>query len=188
MDFKELVKGAMDKLNLKAMTEEEHAEYIKLKEQKFVSAMTADGNAISQESESWEEGAPIFVEGDEEQLPLPAGEYTLEDGTVLVVVEEGILSEVRAVEVEEEEEEEEEFATKSELQEFKQEVINEVTEAVVELLKQEFSEEEVEEETEEETEVEELAAKTISKEKKEFKKVDVKNLTGAQKILALRNK
>lgn len=187
MDFKELVKGAMDKLNLKAMTEEEHAEYIKLKEQKFVSAMTADGNAISQESESWEEGAPIFVEGDEEQLPLPAGEYTLEDGTVLVVVEEGILSEVRAVEVEEEEEEEE-FATKSELQEFKQEVIKEVTEAVVELLKQEFSEEEVEEETEEETEVEELAAKTISKEKKEFKKVDVKNLTGAQKILALRNK
>ncbi len=40
---------------------------------------------------------------DEQKIPVPVGEYELEDGRILVVVEEGIIAEVKEKEVEEEE-------------------------------------------------------------------------------------
>ena len=48
------------------------------------------------EAESFEGGESVFiVTEDEQKIPLPIGEYTLEDGKLLVVTEEGIVAEVK---------------------------------------------------------------------------------------------
>jgi hypothetical protein len=56
----------------------------------------------------------FIVTEDEQKIPVPVGEYELEDGRILVVVEEGIISELKekADEVEEEVIEEEAKAKK----------------------------------------------------------------------------
>lgn len=62
----------------------------------------ADGVTVL-EAETFEMGSEIvIVTEDEQKIPLPIGEYELEDGRVLVVVEEGIISEVKEVAEEEE--------------------------------------------------------------------------------------
>ena len=53
------------------------------------------------EAEVFEGGESVFVvTEDEQKIPLPVGEYALEDGNVLVVSEEGIIGEVKAKEEE----------------------------------------------------------------------------------------
>ena len=48
------------------------------------------------EAESFEAGQPVFIlTEDEQRIPLPIGEYELEDMRVLVVIEEGVIAEVR---------------------------------------------------------------------------------------------
>ena len=48
------------------------------------------------EAESFEAGQPVFIlTEDEQRIPLPVGEYELEDMRVLVVIEEGVIAEVR---------------------------------------------------------------------------------------------
>jgi hypothetical protein len=56
------------------------------------------------EAEMFEAGQPVFIlTEDEQRIPLPVGEYELEDMRILVVIEEGVIAEVReAAEVEEE--------------------------------------------------------------------------------------
>ena len=69
----------------------------------------------------------------DERVAVPVGEYQLEDGRILVVAEEGIISEVKEageeeveeVEAEEEDKEEMAYATKEELAEVK-EMIEEI--------------------------------------------------------------
>jgi hypothetical protein len=59
------------------------------------------------EAEMFEAGNEVFVvTEDEQKIALPVGEYELEDGRILVVVEEGIIAEIKEKEVEEEEVEE----------------------------------------------------------------------------------
>lgn len=53
-----------------------------------------------------EVGKPVFVETEEGPIPAADGDYTLEDGTVLVIVE-GVIAEIRPVENPEEEKPEE---------------------------------------------------------------------------------
>ena len=66
----------------------------------------ADGVTVL-EADVFEGGNEIFiVTEDEQKIPVPVGEYEMEDGRILVVVEEGIISEVKEKEVEEEEVEE----------------------------------------------------------------------------------
>ena len=61
------------------------------------------------EAEMFEAGNEVFVvTEDEQKIALPIGEYELEDGRILVVVEEGIISEIKEKEEEEEEAPEEE--------------------------------------------------------------------------------
>jgi hypothetical protein len=57
------------------------------------------------EAEVFEAGQPVFIlTEDEQRIPVPVGEYELEDMRILVVIEEGVIAEVReAAEVEEEE-------------------------------------------------------------------------------------
>jgi len=89
-------------------------------------------NGTTIEAEAFEPNQEVFIVTEEdEKIALPIGEYTLEDGRILVVAEEGIIAEVRAEEeeapeeapateevveeVEQAEEEEMSYATKEEL-------------------------------------------------------------------------
>ena len=56
------------------------------------------------EADVFEAGQPVFIlTEDEQRIPLPVGEYELEDMRILVVIEEGVIAEIReAAEVEEE--------------------------------------------------------------------------------------
>lgn len=48
------------------------------------------------EAESFEAGQPVFIlTEDEQRIPLPIGEYELEDMRILVVIEEGVIADVR---------------------------------------------------------------------------------------------
>jgi hypothetical protein len=48
------------------------------------------------EAETFEAGKEVFVvTEDEQKIAVPVGEYELEDGRILVIVEEGIISEVK---------------------------------------------------------------------------------------------
>ena len=81
-------------------------------------------NGTVLEAESFESGQEIFILTEDEKVALPIGEYMLEDGRVLDVKEEGVISEVKAQsedeveevedEVKEEEEVEMEYVTKEE--------------------------------------------------------------------------
>ena len=58
------------------------------------------------EAETFEAGKEVFVvTEDEQKIAVPVGEYELEDGRILVIVEEGIISEVKEKEEEVKEEE-----------------------------------------------------------------------------------
>ena len=90
-------------------------------------------NGTTIEAEAFEANQEVFIVTEEdEKIALPVGEYTLEDGRILVVAEEGIIAEVRAEEeapeeapateeveeveqAEEEPKEEMSYATKEEL-------------------------------------------------------------------------
>lgn len=70
---------------------------------KFAQATLDNGTIL--EAEAFEAGNEVFIVTDEERIPLPVGEYTMEDGTLLVVTEEGLIGEVKAgtaIEAEEE--------------------------------------------------------------------------------------
>jgi len=48
------------------------------------------------EAEAFEAGQPVFIlTEDEQRIALPIGEYELEDGRILVVIEEGVIADVR---------------------------------------------------------------------------------------------
>jgi hypothetical protein len=48
------------------------------------------------EAEVFEAGQPVFIlTEDEQRIALPVGEYELEDGRILVVIEEGVIADVR---------------------------------------------------------------------------------------------
>lgn len=93
-------------------------------------------NGTVLEAESFEAGKEVFIVTEDEKVAVPVGEYELEDGKMIVIAEEGIISdikdaeaaeeEVEEVEAEEEKKEEEmAYATKEELAEVK-EMIEEI--------------------------------------------------------------
>jgi hypothetical protein len=48
------------------------------------------------EADVFEAGQPVFIlTEDEQRIPVPVGEYELEDMRILVVIEEGVIAEVR---------------------------------------------------------------------------------------------
>lgn len=104
------------------------------------------------EAEAFEAGNEVFIVTEDEKVAVPVGEYTMEDGKILVVAEEGIIAEIKEAEEEEEEAEEEEmgYVTKEELAEAVSEI-----KAMIEDLKKEEMSEEVEEATENEVELSE---------------------------------
>jgi hypothetical protein len=48
------------------------------------------------EADAFEAGQPVFIlTEDEQRIALPIGEYELEDGRILVVIEEGVIADIR---------------------------------------------------------------------------------------------
>jgi hypothetical protein len=85
----------------------QHIKSLLSKEIKLEQMLMGDG-VTKIEAETFEAGKEVFVvTEDEQKIAVPVGEYELEDGRILVVVEEGIISEVKEKEEEEEEVEEE---------------------------------------------------------------------------------
>ena len=103
------------------------------------------GTKIYTTAESWEAGVDIYVVNDEgEEIPVPAGEYVLEDGTVIIVEEAGVVAEINAKKDEEEKPEmsaeEVEQSEETEESYTKEDVLN-LIEAAVSKLRTEFSSE-----------------------------------------------
>lgn len=64
-------------------------------EVKLETMMLSDGVSML-EADAFEAGQPVFIlTEDEQRIPLPIGEYELEDMRILVVIEEGVIAEVR---------------------------------------------------------------------------------------------
>ena len=56
--------------------------------------MKLDNGAVL-EAEVFEAGAEIFVVADDERVAVPVGEYQAEDGSTIVVAEEGVIGEIK---------------------------------------------------------------------------------------------
>ena len=83
MNFKEVVKKICVALNIEVKLEQ---------------AKLQDGVTIV-EADSFEAGESIVVvTEDDQRIPLPMGEYVMDNGMTIVVVEEGIISEVKEME------------------------------------------------------------------------------------------
>ena len=105
-------------------------------------------NGTVLEAEAFEKDNEVFIVTEDERVPVPNGEYQLEDGKILVV-NEGIISDIKEIESEEVEEEEatsdeeemkeEVYASKDEVSELK--AIIEDLKAKLELKDQEVAEE-----------------------------------------------
>ena len=127
-------------------------------EVKLAQATLENGTVI--ESEDFAVGSEVFIVTEDEKVALPIGDYTLEDGEVLKVEEEGIIASIGAAEeieeaeaseeVEAAEEEEMGYATKEDLAEVKA-MIDEIKSMIEP--KEEMSEEVPEEEVKEEVEL-----------------------------------
>lgn len=73
-------------------------------------------NGVLLEAESFEAGQNVFLVGeDEEKVAAPVGEHELEDGRVLVIVEEGVIAEIREAGAEAQEEVEVEQSAEEEV-------------------------------------------------------------------------
>ena len=122
-------------------------------------------------AEEFKAGEAIFIKSEEEQIALPVGEYKLENDMVLVVKEEGLISEIKEVEAEKEEDEEEEVEAadhkdeeKEEMRYVTKEEFNKAVDEIKAMIdemgkhKEEMSEETATEEVKEELQETELSA------------------------------
>ena len=62
-----------------------------------------DGVTIIEADEFAPENEVVIITEDEQRIPLPIGEYKMEDGMILVVTEEGLIAEIKEEAAEEEE-------------------------------------------------------------------------------------
>jgi hypothetical protein len=71
-------------------------------EVKLAKMMLVDGVTVLEANE-FVAGQEVYIVSDEEKIPLPVGEYELEDGKILVVSEDGIIGDIKDAAMEEEE-------------------------------------------------------------------------------------
>lgn len=93
-----------------------------LKRYEFAQMKLENGTIL--EAEEFAEESPVFIVTDDERVPLPIGDYELEDGSKLIVVDEGVIGSIGEVESAEEEIKED---MKENLEEVKEEVVEETT-------------------------------------------------------------
>ena len=190
MTLKERISDIFDKYSVE-LSVEENAEV------KFAVATLDSGQEIQTDAEAFAVGVAVFVVNDEgEQIPLPDGEYTLQDGSMLVVAE-GAVSEMKEAEaeVEAEEEKEEEMSEEPKAEEVeassevltREEVAGMIAEAL-EATKAEFSSQ-IEERDAKITELSKQATKSLSRAPKMEVKapVDITKLSMKERIAAIQN-
>ena len=141
------------------------------------------------EAESFEAGENVFLLGEDgEKVAAPVGEHELEDGRILVIVEEGVIAEIREA-GSEEPVAEEEVASEEMAEEMayvsKEEftaAIDEIKEMIAAMMpKEEQSAEEVTEEVTEEVQMSEETTEEVVEEKVEMSAEDV---PAAKKVTA----
>lgn len=99
MNAQEILKNVKNLLGMELSAEEV---------QEFDFAQLKLENGTTLEAESFESGKEVFILTEDEKVAVPVGEYEMEDGNMLVVKEEGVISEIKAAEEKEEEPKEEE--------------------------------------------------------------------------------
>jgi len=107
-------------------------EKVELSEEKIEMAEVTLENGTVLVAESFEAGKSVFIKTEDEEIALPVGEYELEDKTILVVTEEGLIDSIKEAAKEEAVEEEElseesEEVKETELEEEEKEEMNYVT-------------------------------------------------------------
>lgn len=190
MTLKERISDIFEKYSVELSVEENS-------EVKFAVATLDSGQEIQTDAEAFAVGVAVFVVNDEgEQIPLPDGEYTLQDGSMLVVAEGAVTevneaSEEPAVEAEEDKEEEmseepKEVEASSEVL-TREEVAGMIAEAI-EATKAEFSSQ-IEERDAKITELSKQATKSLSRAPKMEAPapVDLKSLSITERVAAIHN-
>lgn len=92
--MKKEVIEAINTLKVFLGMEKQEEKVVKLAEQ-----MKLDNGTII-EVDALEVGASVAIVNEDERIPLPAGEYKLEDGRILVCTEDGVLAEIKDAEIE----------------------------------------------------------------------------------------
>lgn len=193
MTLKERISDIFEKYSVELSVEENS-------EVKFAVATLDSGQEIQTDAEAFAVGVAVFVVNDEgEQIPLPDGEYTLQDGSMLVVAE-GAVTEVKEAEAEEpaveaEEDKEEEMSEEPKAEEVeassevltREEVAGMIAEAI-EATKAEFSSQ-IEERDAKITELSKQATKSLSRAPKMEAPapVDLKSLSITERVAAIHN-
>ena len=99
-------------LGMELSKENKEVKEVEVKAEEVVLATMNLENGTVIEAEEFSAGKEVFIITDDERVPMPVGEYTLEDGRSVVVKEEGIIESI--TEVTEEVTEETEVDAKSE--------------------------------------------------------------------------
>jgi len=92
---KSIKEKVLEKLGLSSVKENDTKVDVKFETQ------TLEGGEVQIEAESFEAGNEVFVIAEEDRVPLPVGEYILEDGRALVIEEEGVIASIGEAQAEE---------------------------------------------------------------------------------------
>lgn len=187
MNLKERISDIFDNYSVALKVED--------KEQKVAMMATAvleSGQEIMTEADTFEPGVEVFVQNDEnERIPLPDGDYILDNGSTFVVAE-GKLSEIRDAEAEAEVEVEEPVDATQEVEASadvltREDVSSMIAEAVAEA-KKEFSSQ-IEERDNKITELSKQTTPTLSRAPKmeAYKPVDLSKLSIKDRVAAIHN-
>ena len=190
MTLKERISDIFEKYSVElAVEEKEETQEVAL----MATAVLESGQEIMTDADAFAVGVSAFVVNDEgERIPLPDGDYQLQDGSMLVVAE-GAVAEMKEAEAEVEAEEEKEEEMKAEEVEASSEVLTrEAVEGMIaeaiEATKKEFSSQ-IEERDAKITELSKQAAPSIARAPKMEVKapVDMTKLSMKERIAAIQN-
>jgi hypothetical protein len=143
-------------------------------------------NGTRIEAESFEKGKSVFILTDDEKVAMPVGEYLFEDGTLLLVEEEGVIADVRedvddevpqkeeAGEEKEEMKEEEEYDEEADVADWKgmEKRIKNLEDAIADLKSDKENKNSKEVEASEEVKEEEVVEEKVEASKVELNKVE----------------
>jgi hypothetical protein len=116
MNYKEIVKKICVALNIE----------VKLEQMKLNDGVTVI------EADSFEANNEIFVvTEDDQRIPLPVGEYVVENGMLLIVTQEGVIAEIKEQEAPAEEEAPEEEMKKDEEKMIEKSAVKKTVESMV---------------------------------------------------------
>jgi len=191
MTLKERISDIFEKYSVELAVEEKE----ETQEVAFATAVLDSGQEIQTDADAFAVGVSAFVVNDEgERIPLPDGDYKLQDGSMLVVAEGAVVEVNEAttepeVEAEEEKEEEmkaEEVEASSEV--LTREAVEGMIAEAIEATKKEFSSQ-IEERDAKITELSKQATPSIARAPKMEApvSVDLKSLSIQERVAAIHN-